>query len=108
MSDSEKRSQREKEWVLANFLYSKHKANCIATVVSYDFTLLLHFLSFSFFKIFYLLFSVWVFDLHLCLCTMCTMCRVHKGQKQELDSLRLELEQVVSHCVGAGNQNPVP
>lgn len=44
---------------------------------------------------------VWVFCLHVCLCTTCVpgACR-----KKSLCPLRLELQKVVSHCVGPGNE----
>lgn len=42
--------------------------------------------------------------LHECLLTTCMSC-AHWGRKRELDSLNLELQAVVSHHVGARNQN---
>lgn len=44
----------------------------------------------------YFFYVIWVFCLHKCLCMT--------GQKRVLNSLGPELQMVVSHCVGAGNQ----
>ena len=41
---------------------------------------------------------VWMFCLHVCLCITC-MPGAHRGQKRASDSLELELQMVVSHCV---------
>jgi hypothetical protein len=46
---------------------------------------------------------VWVFCLHVCLCPTC-MAGVCEGQKRALDPLKLELQMLVNHYVGAGNQ----
>ena len=39
----------------------------------------------------------------LCLCTICIPA-AQRGQKRASDSLKLELQMVVSHHMGAGNQ----
>lgn len=46
-------------------------------------------------------FSVWVFCLHVCLCTM-SMPHGHKGQKRTVDTLGSKLQVVVSLLVSAG------
>jgi hypothetical protein len=48
------------------------------------------------------LFSVWIFGLHCCLCTLYAP-GVHGGQNCALDFLKLELEEVVSGHVNARN-----
>ena len=50
-----------------------------------------------------LILYVWVFCLHVCLCTTC-MLDTHRGQKRVSDSLQPELHMVVSCSVDAGNQ----
>lgn len=49
--------------------------------------------------------------MYLCiyLCTTCmpTACTTTGGQQRVLDPLELELQMVVSHCVGTGNQAQV-
>ena len=47
---------------------------------------------YTYFKIFIL--RVWVFCLHVCLCTMCV--HVHRGQKRAVSLLELELQMVLS------------
>ena len=43
---------------------------------------------------------------HICLCTSCVF-GACGGQKRALDALELELQMVVSHHMGAGNQTQV-
>lgn len=50
--------------------------------------------------------NVWVFCLHICLCTRCIPC-AHGGQKWALDPLQLQLHMVVRDHMGAGNWTPV-
>ena len=58
------------------------------------------------FLLFYFILCVWVFCLHICLYTL----RAYRGQKKPLYPLyplRLELQTVVSHHVGTGNQTQI-
>lgn len=50
---------------------------------------------------------VWVFCLHVYLCTMC-VCGASGEHKSKLDSPELELQMTVSCRVGAGSQTQVP
>ena len=50
--------------------------------------------------------GVWLFFLHVCLCTVC-MPDAHGGQRRALDLLKLELQMVVNHCVGARNKTQI-
>lgn len=45
---------------------------------------------------------LWVFGLHVCLCTAC-MSGIHAGQKRGSDLLEWGLEVVMSHHVGSGS-----
>jgi hypothetical protein len=45
---------------------------------------------------------LWVFCLHVVICTMCIPC-ASKGQKKVLGTLELELQMVVDYHVGALN-----
>ena len=49
---------------------------------------------------------IWVFCMHMCMCTT-QMPTAPKDQTRASDSLRLELQMVISHYVGAGNQTRV-
>lgn len=50
---------------------------------------------------------VWVFHLHVCVCTACVP-DTHKGQNTASDAhLELELQTIVSYRLGAGNQTYV-
>ena len=44
---------------------------------------------------------VWLFCLHLC--TMC-ISGTHSDQKRTLNGLELEIQKIINHHVGAGNQ----
>jgi hypothetical protein len=52
---------------------------------------------------YFLILCVWLFCLHVYLCTMYVP-GAQGGQKRALDSLELKLQTVVSHSVGAGTQ----
>jgi hypothetical protein len=60
---------------------------------------------FIFYLVLYLNFilCVWLFCLHVCLCTTCMPCAC-RGQKRASDPLEVELKTVGRHHVGAGNQ----
>lgn len=62
-------------------------------------------LLFSFLKI-YLYLCAWVFCLHVCWALHA--CSSWESQKRAVDPLKLELQTVVSLCVGARNQTQVP
>jgi hypothetical protein len=44
--------------------------------------------------------------MYVCMCTR-YMCDNHRGQKMFLDPLELELDMIMSHHVGSGNQTQV-
>jgi hypothetical protein len=52
----------------------------------------------GFLKVYLFLFYVWMFCLHLCLCTTC----MNGGQEKASDPLELEFQIVVSHRVSVG------
>lgn len=58
-------------------------------------------LAFIFTKLFYYYLCVWVLCLHVCLCIICMPCALG-SQRVMVNPLDLELQMVVSYCVGAG------
>lgn len=59
-------------------------------------------ITFDFLKQF--VFYVWLFCLDVCLCTDCMQCP--RGSEEESHPLELELQTVLSHCMGAGSSFP--
>ena len=55
-----------------------------------------------FFDLFTFIHCLWVFYLHVYLCTMCVLDALMP--EEGVGSLELELQMIVSHHMGAGNQ----
>lgn len=55
----------------------------------------------EFFGFFLLVLYVWMFCLHICLCTVCVPC-AYGDQRRALAPLNLGLQMVVSYHLGAG------
>lgn len=59
------------------------------------------FILMEFFGFFLLVLYVWMFCLHICLCTICVL-RAYGDQRRALAPLNLGLQMVVSYHLGAG------